>query len=156
MLLNFSGLRWAAAACVNKWIPEVKQQSARSLDTNIYIIQLHICFCQVYSFNPDCIKVKTLIHKKSEGIKIQKLLDGLLLCDSRLRDGGGLLGHCGNDPLRQFIMFWTGGSGWRWNRGFRSGCKTQRKIGLSQCNTSRHMLPVPFCAITSWTTQYSG
>lgn len=36
---------------------------------------------------------------------MQTLLDGLLLCDSRLRDGGGLFGHGGNDPLRQFIMF---------------------------------------------------
>lgn len=27
------------------------------------------------------------------------VLDGLLLCNSRLRDGDGLLGHSGYDPL---------------------------------------------------------
>lgn len=97
------------------------------------------------------VQIKTLVQyvKQYEGINIQKLLDGLLLCDSRLRDGGGLFGHSGNDPLRQFVMFWTGGRGWRWNRGFRSGYKTEPKIGLSQGNISRHTLRVPFWAITS-------
>lgn len=35
--------------------------------------------------------------------------------------------------------------------GFQEWLQNRAKIGQSQCNTSRHMLPVPFCAIASWT-----
>lgn len=44
-------------------------------------------------------------HKKLKESGSVGSLDGFLLCNSRLRDGGGLLGHGGYDPLSHFIMF---------------------------------------------------
>lgn len=63
--------------------------------------------------------------KRVEGFK--RLLNGLLLGDGGLRDGGGLLGHRGYDPLRHFIMFWAGGCGRRRDRSFGSGWKVEYK-----------------------------
>lgn len=125
-------LRTTAAACVNVKIPEEKRQSARAVIAVIMFV-FSFFFFLLLGLNLKCYfsPTKTLAQhdntiKTVKDWECRGLLNGFLLGNCGLGDGGGLLWHGGYDPWSHFIMFWAGGSGWRRDRGIRSGWKIER------------------------------